>query len=214
MTTLNNKNGSNDWEKDRQKTFESIRKTFMDIIVQTSGGTTNKPISRMNKTEFVRYTAQMQYYIRMSSVAADLAQGKHLGAVYNRVAAKGELPKGGHSDLAKRDGAYSAFEDMQKIIDSADRNFDRLYVQPARGLMTYLQQQYKANPLTVERDYKKMWQRFHPDTINTIRHVVLAMQQQHKLQSKPEWPDVVWPAQQQQDAQNTLKRPRPPAPKR
>lgn len=112
--------------------------------------------------------------------AVDLQDGKSLSEVFSRVSARYQGPARlpatpddtARSARAKTDGRYSAFEDVLKMLEVAERDFDATYRPLTRDQVEYWQKTHPLREEYLQLAYRENQRHFMKETMAELRSMI------------------------------------------
>jgi hypothetical protein len=176
------------FREERTKALEEIQKALTDKIREKAYWSQEFVKGKENPMILPDYL-QLQETFRTPAfalyAAGDLKEEKSLKEVFSRVSAKYQAkdPRqvlGVASDLvrspeAKTDGRLSAFEDVLKVLDVAERDFDTTYKPLTRDSLDYWRKKHPIGDESLEYAYRENQRHFMKESLAEIRELIVAL---------------------------------------
>lgn len=135
--------------------------------------------------DYVKVQEVFRWPTALSVAAGDLKEEKSLKEVFSRVSARYQAPKRQQvlgvaddlirSEAAKTNGRLSAFEDVLKVLDVAERDFDASYKPLTREQVKYWQKKHPLQPDVLEYAFRENQRHFMKEAISELREAVIAL---------------------------------------
>lgn len=117
--------------------------------------------------------------------ASDLRDDKSLKHVFSRVSARYQAPDPrqvvglsedlGRSPEARMDGRLSAFEDVMKMLEVAERDFDMTYKPLSPDSLDYWRKRHPIDPQSLELAYRENQRHFMKESLQEMRKMLQDM---------------------------------------
>jgi hypothetical protein len=174
------------FREDRTKALEEIQKALTDKIRDLAFWSQEFVKGKESPMALPDYM-QLQETFRGPAfvlyAAGDLKEDKSLKEVFSRVSAKYQAkdPRqvlGVASDLvrspeAKTDGRLSAFEDVLKVLEVAERDFDATYKPLSRESLDYWRKKHPIADEHLEYAYRENQRHFMKESLGSLRELIV-----------------------------------------
>ena len=169
------------FREDRDKALKEISEALTDKMKELalwSGGFMQGK-SQLSLPDYMRVQETFRTAAAVIYAVGDLKEEKSLRDIFSRVSARYQAPDprqvlGLSEDLdrspaAKTDGRLSAFEDVLKVLDVAERDFDITYKPLTRDSIDYWRKQHPLDPQSLELAYRENQRHFMKESLKDLR---------------------------------------------
>lgn len=178
-----------EFHKAREAAFDEIQKAMIDVIkdkaLWSQEFVKDKP-DGLVLPEYVQLSETFRWPASLSYAASDLKDGKKdLKEIFSRVSSRyegkpaqiiGVADDFTRSPEAKIDGRQSAFEDMFKLLDVAERDFDLTYKPMGRETLEYWHKKHPIDHQHLEYAYRENQRHFMKESITEMRKFLTDLQ--------------------------------------
>jgi hypothetical protein len=175
------------FEKDRDAALAEIQKAMgdkiQDLAVWSQSFVQGK--DPMVLPDYLKLQEVFRWPTAVSMAAGDLKENKSLKDVFSRVSSRYQAPKrqqvlGVADDFvrsadAKLDGRLSAFEDVLKVLDVAERDFDATYRPLSSGQIEFWQKKHPLPAEYLETAYRENQRHFMKESIKDMRALLIEL---------------------------------------
>lgn len=175
------------FREERTKALEEIQKALTDKIREKAFWSQEfvKGKDPLILPDYLQLQETFRTVAFASFAAGDLKEEKSLKEVFSRVSAKYQAkdPRqvlGVASDLirspeAKTDGRLSAFEDVLKVLEVAERDFDTTYKPLTRDSLDYWRKKHPIPDESLEYAYRENQRHFMKESLKEVRDLIEGM---------------------------------------
>lgn len=170
------------YNKDREDAFSEIQKAIGEKITELAYWSQDFVKDKKDGLilpDHVKLTEVFRWPASMSYATSDLKDGKKdLKEVFSKVSGRyegkpqqviGLADDFVRSSQAKLDGRQSAFEDMYKLLEVAERDFDLTYKPLSKDMLDYWHKKHPIEPQHLEYAYRENQRHFMKESINEMR---------------------------------------------
>lgn len=171
------------YKKDREAAFNEIQKALTEKITELAYWSQDFVKDKKDGLilpDHVKLTEVFRWPASMSYAAGDLRDGKvGLKEIFSKVSGRyeGKNPQqiiGVADDFirsadAKLDGRKSAFEDMYKLLEVAERDFDLTYKPLSKDSLDYWHKKHPIEPQHLEYAFRENQRHFMKESISEMR---------------------------------------------
>ena len=174
---------------EREAAFGEIEKAFNEKIKELAlwSQTFTKGKTQLLLPEHMELQERFRWPSAVICAASDLKDGKKsLKEIFGRVSGRyeGRNPQQvlGIADdftrsvASKTDGRLSAFEDIHKLLDVAERDFDATYKPLSWDQIEYWQKTHPLDPPTLEYAYRENQRHFMKESLKEMRELLNELQ--------------------------------------
>lgn len=170
--------------QERAKALGEIKQAFIDRMQKLAQAWTPPPDAGGGAImpEYIRTQETFKWPSTVLHIVSDLEERRPLKEVFSRVSGRyrDKVPDrilGLAEDLSPspaglRDGRASAFEDVLKALDIAERDFDITYQPLSREMVLYWQKRHPLTPDQLETAYRENMRHFMKEMIAEARSVL------------------------------------------
>lgn len=189
-----------EFRKAREAAFDEIQQAMIEKIKEKalwSQEFVKGKTDGLVLPEHIQLSETFRWPASISYAASDLKEGKKdLKEIFSRVSSRyegkpaqviGVADDFTRSPDAKTDGRKSAFEDMHKLLDVAERDFDLTYKPLTRESMEYWHKKHPIEPQHLEYAFRENQRHFMKESISEMRQF-LADLESGKQAPKPPKP--------------------------
>lgn len=189
------------YRKEREAAFDEIQKAFNRKMKELAAWSQEfvKGKTQMTLPEHMELQETFRWPAAVVWAASDLRDGKSLKEIFGRVSDRyqGRDPRQilgiaddfTRSAAAKTDGRLSAFEDMLKVLEVAERDFDITYKPLSRDQIEYWQKKHPLDPASLEYACRENQRHFMKESLKEMRRILHDLQgQKPQPGAKPKGP--------------------------
>lgn len=171
------------YTQERKKALIEIHDAAVSRITTLARSLLGKNTPDLDLASFVEVQEAFKWPGLVSTMATELEQGKKLQEVFSRVA----QPQSGDLLTQRHNGRDSAFEDILKALDIAERDFEKTYAPLNKEQLKYWKAKHPIEDMYLEYAWKENHRYRMKESIAAIRKDIVA------LQSKPQAPAAKGP---------------------
>ncbi len=178
------------FRKDREAAFDEIQKAMFAKIQEKalwSQGFVKDKNDGLILPEHVQLSETFRWPAAISYAAGDFKENrKPLKQIFSGVSGRyegknlqqiiGVADDFVRTPASKLDGRKSAFEDMFKLLDIAERDFDLTYKPLSKDMLDYWHKKHPIDYQHLEYAYRENQRHFMKESINEMRQVLTALQ--------------------------------------
>lgn len=167
-------------EKALDEIHEAILQRIKDLLPWSRAFMQGK--ERLTLPDHMRVHESFRWPNALLFSVEDLKAQKPLKEIFARVSGRYQAPDprqvlGLSQDLdpspeARRDGRVAAFEDVMKLIDAAERDFDISYKPLSGESLAFWQKRESRAPEDMERAYRENQRQFMKESLQDLRTLV------------------------------------------
>lgn len=171
------------FEQDRQKAFEDIQKALTEKITELAYWSSDFMKDKQDGLilpDYVKVSEVFHWPAALSGAASSFKEGKKdLKEIFSYVSGRyeGKNPQQiigvaddfARSAEAKLDGRKSAFEDMRKVLDVAERDFDLTYKPLSKDSLDYWHKKHPIEHRHLEYAFRENQRHFMKESITEMR---------------------------------------------
>jgi hypothetical protein len=175
------------FREERQKALEDIHKAMtqkiQDLVAWSRSFMQGK--EQLTLPDHMRVQETFRWPAAVMFAASELKDDKGLKEVFSRVSARYQAADmrqviGLSEDLtrshtAKTDGRLSAFEDVLKVLEVAERDFDLTYRPLSPESMDFWKKRHPIDPTGLELAYRENQRHFMKESLQEIREMLEEM---------------------------------------
>lgn len=171
-----------EFRKAREAAFDEIQQAMIEKIKEKalwSQEFVKGKTDGLVLPEHIQLSETFRWPASISYAASDLKEGKKdLKEIFSRVSSRyegkpaqviGVADDFTRSPESKTDGRKSAFEDMFKLLDVAERDFDLTYKPLTRESMEYWHKKHPIEPQHLEYAFRENQRHFMKESISEMR---------------------------------------------
>lgn len=175
------------FREERQKALEEIHKAMTQKIQDLVAWSRDfmKGKEQLTLPDHMRVQETFRWPASVMFAAAELKDDKGLKEVFSRVSTRYQAKDmrqiiGLSEDLtrspaAKTDGRLSAFEDVLKVLEVAERDFDLTYRPLTAESMEFWRKRHPIDPQGLELAYRENQRHFMKESLKEIREMLEEM---------------------------------------
>ncbi len=158
--------------QERKKALQEIRDIAVHRIMTLAKSPLGLNTPSLDLASFVEVQEAFKWPTVVSTIATELEQGKKLQEVFARVA------KPQASDLAspRHNGRESAFADVLKALEIAERDFEKTYAPLSKEQLKYWKAKHPIEDQHLEYAWKENNRHHMKESIRTLRTDIEALQ--------------------------------------
>ncbi len=163
----------------------AIGKKITELAIANQTAMANRPEGLL-LPEHVQTYETFRWPAAISFAAGDLKEEKSLKEIFSRVSARyegkdlkqilGVADDFTRSPAAKLDGRTSAFEDVLKVLDVAERDFDLTYKPLTRSMLDYWHKKHPIDDQHLEYAYRENQRYYMKESIKAMREFLTDLQ--------------------------------------
>jgi hypothetical protein len=175
------------FREEREKALEEIHKAMtqkiQDLVAWSRAFMQGK--EQLTLPDHMRVQETFRWPAAVMFAAAELKDSKSLKEVFSRVSTRYQAsdPRqiiGLSEDLtrspaAKTDGRLSAFEDVMKVLEVAERDFDLTYRPLSPDSIDFWKKRHPIDPQSLELAYRENQRHFMRESLQEIREMLEEM---------------------------------------
>lgn len=190
-----------EFRKAREQAFDEIQQAMVEKIKEKalwSQEFVKGKNDGLILPEHIQLSETFRWPAALTYAASDLKEGKKdLKEIFSRVSSRyegkpaqviGVADDFARSPEAKTDGRKSAFEDMHKLLDVAERDFDLTYKPLPRESMEYWHKKHPIEPQHLELAYRENQRHFMKESIGEMRKFLAELEAGKPAPAKPPAP--------------------------
>lgn len=188
------------FREEREKALEEIHKAMgekiQDLVAWSRAFMQGK--EQLTLPDHMRVQETFRWPAAIMFAASDLKDDKGLKEVFSRVSSRYQAKDirqviGLSEDLtrspaAKTDGRLSAFEDVLKVLEVAERDFDLTYRPLSPESMEFWKKRHPIDPQGLELAYRENQRHFMKESLKDMRETLVALKDKAPKPAQPKPP--------------------------
>ncbi|TAL34795.1 MAG: hypothetical protein EPN97_08000 [Alphaproteobacteria bacterium] len=188
------------FREEREKALEEIHKAMtqkiQDLVAWSRAFMQGK--EQLTLPDHMRVQETFRWPAAVMFAASDLKEDKMLKEVFSRVSARYQAKDirqviGLSEDLtrspaAKTDGRLSAFEDVLKVLEVAERDFDLTYRPLTPDSLEFWKRRHPIDPQGLELAYRENQRHFMKESLKDMRETLVALRDKAPKPAAPKPP--------------------------